>query len=62
MPLSDMFKEKKTLSELEEENQEEELKLSIAQKKALQSKLKANGLNVGMFGSLKSAWAWFLHH
>jgi hypothetical protein len=62
MPLSDMFKPKKSVDELEEEDKEEELRLSIAQKKALQEKLKANGLNAGMFGSVSKAWNWFKTH
>lgn len=58
--------EKKTLNELEEENEElriqnenEELKLSLAEKQ----KLKNNGLSLKNFGgSVKSAIAWLKVH
>jgi hypothetical protein len=62
MPLPFMGQDRKTIEELEEIDQEESLKLSIAQKKALQEKLKANGLKVSSFGSLQRAWDWFKKH
>jgi len=69
MGMMDSFKTKKSLSDLQEQNDQlkleaenEELNLSIAQRKALQQKLKANGLNQGMFGGLKQSWEWFKHH
>ena len=62
MPLPFLGQQKKSIEELEEEDQEETLKLSIAQKRALQEKLKANGLNQSNFGSLQRAWAWFRTH
>jgi hypothetical protein len=57
----------KTLEELSEENERlktqaenEDLKLTIAQKRALQAKLSANGLSVNKTfgGSLRAAWRW----
>lgn len=69
MGILDQFKSKPTLSDLQEKQDElkiqdenEALSLSIAQKKALHAKLKANGLNEGMFGGIKGAWEWFKRH
>ncbi len=66
MPIPFMQK-KKSLEELEEENEvltreaeNEELRLSIAQKQALYKKLDDSGLTVrkDFGGSMKRAWAW----
>lgn len=62
--------EKKTLNELEEENEElrmqnenVDLKLSLKQKQELYKGMKQNGLSLKNFnGSLKSAWAWWIKH
>ncbi|MFA5299362.1 MAG: hypothetical protein WC389_14325 [Lutibacter sp.] len=62
MPIPFLEQNKPTIEELEEQDQEEELKLSIAQKQALRQKLEANGLKVGTFGSLSKAWEWFRTH
>ncbi len=69
MGMLDGFKAKPTLSDLQEKQDElklqaenEDLELTIAQRKALHQKLKANGLNEGMFGGVQQAWAWFLKH
>ncbi len=43
------FKSQKSLEELEEENDRQELELSIAQKKALIAKLKARGADPNHF-------------
>jgi hypothetical protein len=60
---------KKTLSELQEENeqlQEEnknaDLVLSIEQKKIAQQKLKENGLKTSNFGSVRQLWNWVKSH
>lgn len=56
--------EKKTVTELQEENEEAELELSIAQKRAAQAKLTAAGLdrNKDFGGSWRSVIQWLKTH
>ena len=53
MGLPNPFAQHKSLEELEEENEEQELKLSIAQKKALIKKLEQHGGNPSDFKKSK---------
>jgi hypothetical protein len=53
MGLPNPFAQHKSLEELEEENEEQELKLSIAQKKALIKKLEQHGGNPSDFKKKK---------
>ena len=65
--MSFLFNKKKTAEEIQEENdrleqqeKQEELELSIAQKQALRKRLQDSGLTVkkDFGGSLKKAWTW----
>jgi len=65
MPLYDIFgKKKKSLEELQEENDRLEMELSVEQKNAMLAKLRANGLTVkkDFGGRLTDAWRWFKTH
>jgi len=55
-------RKEKSLDELEEEDQAEGLKLSIAQKKELERQLKARGVKASAFASLSSALKWLRTH
>jgi hypothetical protein len=56
--------EKKTLEETQEEDERLSVQLSIAQKKAMIAKLRANGLSVkrDFGGSIKAAIQWLKAH
>ena len=57
------WQKQKTLEEAQQENERLDVELSIAQKRAMLAKLKANGLTTRDFGgSLKKAWQWFKTH
>lgn len=65
------MQKRKTATEVEEENEllhreaeNEDLKLTIAQKQAMRKKLEDAGLTLkrDFGGSLKRAWVWFQTH
>ncbi len=60
MPLP--WQSHKTLEEAEEERERLDIELDIEQKKALKRKLKAEGVSIKSFGSLRAAWNWFRSH
>lgn len=71
MPGFELFGKSKSLEELQEENerlvmenQNAELKLTVAQKQAMYKKLDDAGLTVrkDFGGSMKRAWQWFRTH
>lgn len=69
MGFANMFKEKKTIGELQEEkerleteNEYLDTQLTHEEKKAALAKMRANGLNFKSFGSWKAAWEWFKKH
>lgn len=55
-------KEQKTPEQLKEEDERLDIELSVAQKKAVLAKLRANNLSVSDMGGWKRAWHWFKTH
>ena len=58
-----LFEQKKSISELQEENERLDAELSVKQKQELIKKLKGHGLSLKDFsGSIKSAINWIRQH